>query len=131
MRAASLLLGLTLTACAAEIPDEVQGRGPYQSGLASYYTDRLAGHRTANGERYDPHAFTAAHRKLPLGSIVEVVRKDGRAVRVRINDRGPYAAGRIVDLSRHAAEALGMIKAGVVEVSLYLVWSPPPRHAKR
>ena len=93
--------------------------GPvFERGAASYYADSLAGHPTASGEPYDPAAFTAAHRTLPFGTWVEVVRKDGRRVRVRINDRGPFKAGRVIDVSRAAAEALGMVKAGVVDVEL-------------
>jgi rare lipoprotein A len=91
----------------------------------------LAGNLTANGERYDPAAPTAAHRTLPLGTVVDVVRRDGRAVRVRINDRGPYVDGRILDLSRGAATALDMLRAGVVEVALYLVYVPPKRERRR
>jgi rare lipoprotein A len=97
---------------------------PYQSGRASYYSDRLAGRPTATGEPYDPRGYTAAHRTLPLGSVVEVSREDGRHVRVRINDRGPYAHGRIIDLSRQAAAELGMVRAGVAEVVLRVVWVP-------
>ncbi|HVU03404.1 MAG TPA: septal ring lytic transglycosylase RlpA family protein [Polyangiaceae bacterium] len=87
-------------------------------GEASYYGDSLAGHKTANGERYDPRAFTAAHRSLPFGTVVRVVRVDTRAsVVVRITDRGPYgSARRILDLSRAAAERLGMIRRGVADV---------------
>jgi rare lipoprotein A len=100
---------------------------PYQWGRASFYTDRLAGHRTATGEPYDPSAFTAAHRTLPLGTIVDVARLDGRQVRVRINDRGPYAGGRIIDLSRRAAAEIGMLRDGVADVVLRVVWVPPAR----
>lgn len=100
---------------------------PIQVGLASYYHDSLAGNLTANGERYDPSAMTAAHRSLPFGTVVDVVRRDGRYVRVRINDRGPYVDGRIVDLSRQAATALDMLREGVVEVGLFLVALPPPK----
>jgi rare lipoprotein A len=95
-------------------------------GRASYYSDRLAGHRTAAGERYDPSALTAAHRTLPFGTIVDVARMDGRHVTVRINDRGPFAAGRIIDLSRRAASELGIVRAGVADVVLRVVWRPPP-----
>lgn len=93
----------------------------HQRGRASYYADSLAGNPTASGERYDPLQLTAAHRTLPFGSIVDVVRRDGRWVRVRITDRGPFAKGRVIDLSRRAAEAIGMIEAGVVEVTLFVV----------
>ncbi len=91
-------------------------------GHASYYADSLAGHSTASGEPYDPRALTAAHRTLPFGSIVEVSRPDGRSVRVRVNDRGPFGPkGRVIDLSRSAAEAIGMIRDGVVLVTLRVV----------
>lgn len=87
-------------------------------GPASYYHDSLAGNSTASGEPYDPHAFTAANRELPFGTVLRVVRVDtGAAVIVRVNDRGPFGRrGRIVDLSRAAAEELDMIRRGVVSV---------------
>jgi rare lipoprotein A len=87
-------------------------------GKATYYSDALAGRPTASGEAYDPSALTAAHRSLPFGTVVRVVRQDsGRTVVVRINDRGPFGnERRIIDLSRTAAEALDMIRAGVVDV---------------
>jgi rare lipoprotein A len=94
-------------------------------GRASYYADSLAGNRTANGERYDPKLFTAAHPKLPFGTVVDVTRADTRAtVRVRINDRGPYAKGRAIDLSRRAAESIDMMRAGVVSVEIRIVSRP-------
>jgi rare lipoprotein A len=77
------------------------------------------------GEPYDPRGYTAAHRTLPLGSVVDVSREDGRHVRVRINDRGPYGHGRIIDLSRRAAAELGMVREGVAEVVLRVLWVPP------
>ena len=96
--------------------------GSPQQGLATYYADSLAGNKTASGERYDPSELTAAHRTLPFGTIVDVTRKDGRSVRVRINDRGPFAGKkRIIDLSRKAAEELGMIRDGVVPVVITVV----------
>lgn len=92
-------------------------------GEASYYSDALAGHPTASGELYRPLALTAAHRKLPLGTVLRVTRSDGtRVVYVRVNDRGPYGSKRrILDLSRAAAEALGMLRAGVLEVRAEVV----------
>jgi len=94
-----------------------------QHGQASYYGNSLAGHKTANGERYDPRAFTAAHRTLALGTVARIRRADtGAVVYVRITDRGPYgSAHRIIDLSRAAAERLGMIRMGVAEVRLEVV----------
>lgn len=101
-----------------------------QRGRATYYADKFTGRRTASGERYNPRALTAAHRTLPFGALVDVVRKDGRRVRVRINDRGPFARGRIIDLSRRAAERIGLIREGVTDVTLELIWKPPPRKGK-
>lgn len=103
--------------------------GTTQGGLASYYSDSLAGGSTASGEAYDPDALTAAHRTLPLGTRVLVRRTDrDRAVEVRINDRGPYAsARRVIDLSRAAARALDMMRAGVVPVEVRVLSLPPPR----
>jgi rare lipoprotein A len=89
-----------------------------ERGKATYYANSLAGRRTASGERYNPKAFTAAHKTLAFGTMVKVVRvDDGREVTVRINDRGPFAGDdRVIDLSRAAAEQLGMIRDGVVPV---------------
>ncbi len=92
-------------------------------GEASYYSDRLAGHKTASGERYRPDALTAAHRSLPLGTVLRVTRSDGkRTVYVRVNDRGPFGKERrILDLSRAAFERLGKLRAGVLEVRAEVV----------
>jgi len=96
----------------------VSATGEVIEGRASYYSDRLAGHRTASGEPYDPAALTAASRDLPLGTRVRVTRTDtGTSVEVRVNDRGPFGDHtRVLDLSRAAAEHLDMIRAGVVSV---------------
>ena len=112
-------------------PDEERLATQFQSaaplatleGEASYYGDSLAGHATASGEPYLSRAFTAAHRHLPLGTILRVTRRDGtRSVYVRVNDRGPYGSSRrILDLSRAAAEQLGMLRAGVLEVRAEVV----------
>jgi rare lipoprotein A len=88
-----------------------------QIGVASYYAKKFQGRRTASGERYDLHALTAAHRTLPLGSYVRVTTiSSARSVIVRINDRGPYTRGRMIDLSYAAAAALGLPRAGVLLV---------------
>lgn len=90
-----------------------------QSGLASMYGkgDGYGGKRTASGERMNPHAYTAAHRTLPFGTRVQVTnRRNGRSVTVRINDRGPFTRGRVIDLSYAAARAIGM--GGTAPVSL-------------
>jgi rare lipoprotein A len=96
-------------------------------GKATYYGDSLAGNRTASGEVYDPRAFTAAHKTLPFGTVVRVVRTDesSRVVYVRITDRGPFGErSRIIDVSRAAAEQLDMIRAGVVDVRVEVVSYP-------
>jgi rare lipoprotein A len=98
-------------------------------GEASYYSDGLAGHPTASGEPYRPLAFTAAHRRLPLGTVLRITgSRGGRVVYVRVNDRGPYGSKRrILDLSRAAAEELGMLRAGVLEVRAEVVAYGPKR----
>ena len=102
--------------------------GARERGKATYYSPRLAGHRTANGERYDPSLFTAAHPVIPFGTYVQVVRTDGvlRGVVVRINDR---CAGRkkIIDLSQAAARQIDMLRAGIVPVQLEIVPAPAAR----
>ncbi|MBO6526008.1 septal ring lytic transglycosylase RlpA family protein [Erythrobacter sp.] len=86
---------------------------PIGRGVASYYGKRFHGRRTANGERFDMHAMTAAHRTLPFGTLVEVTNPgNGKTVTVRINDRGPFAHGRTIDLSRAAASEIGLIRRG-------------------
>jgi rare lipoprotein A len=105
--------------------------GSGERGDASYYSDKLAGRPTASGEPYAPKALTAAHRTLPFGTIVLVEREDGRKVEVRINDRGPFKGGRVIDLSRRAAEELGMIREGVVPVVVRVVKEAPPKPARR
>jgi rare lipoprotein A len=86
-------------------------------GLASWYGRRFHKKHTASGERYNMRELTAAHRSLPLDTMVRVTNlRNNRSVTVRINDRGPYAGGRIIDVSHNAAALLGMTKAGVVRV---------------
>lgn len=98
-----------------------------QEGLASWYGRDWNGRRTASGERFNMHAMTAAHRTLPLGTVVRVTNlENGRTAKVRINDRGPHVADdprRILDLSAHAASALGMTKDGVVRVRIEAIGS--------
>ncbi len=97
--------------------------GDHEIGLAVYYSDSLHGRKTASGEPYDKNKLTAAHKKLPLGTIVSVTNlSNRRSVQVKINDRGPFGdSRRIIDLSRAAAERLDMIRAGVVEVRVEIV----------
>jgi rare lipoprotein A len=113
------------------------GLGPLQSGgtavgtqvrsngIASFYTE---GQQTANGERFDPCAMTAAHRTLPFGTRLRVTNiATGRSVTVRVNDRGPYIKGRVVDVSYSAAMALGMVRSGIASVKLDVVRLASPR----
>jgi rare lipoprotein A len=107
LRAEAVFLALALAAT------PVQAAPSEQIGLASWYGDELRGKPTANGEPYNPDAMTAAHPTLPLGSFVEITALDtGRTVLVRVNDRGPYHGGRILDMSFGAARALGMTGHG-------------------
>jgi len=86
---------------------------------ASWYGPGLAGRKTTSGEIFNPRALTAASRALPLGSVVKVTNpQNGKSVSVRINDRGPFVPGRSLDLSRHAAEKLGIIHMGVASVKV-------------
>ena len=106
------------------------GAGPVdtaytQTGNASWYGPGFHGRQAANGETYDQHALTAAHRTLPFGTLVEVTRRDtGHRVVVRITDRGPFVRGRIIDLSHEAARRLHAIGPGVVPVRLRIAALP-------
>jgi rare lipoprotein A len=97
--------------------------GETQNGLASWYGPEQQGHLTADGERFDEHEFTAAHRHLPFGTIVRVTnRTNGLSVEVRINDRGPFDDDdRIIDVSSAAADVLQMKRAGIVPVEIEVV----------
>lgn len=113
------------------------GPGLRQRGLASYYSNRLAGRRTASGQPYRPERLTAAHRVLPLGTRLRVLRLDGRGqatghvVEVVVNDRGPYHRDRVIDLSLAAARRLDMLGPGVVPVELEVLEVPPRRPRSR
>ena len=90
-----------------------------QVGMASWYGPGFHGRKTASGERFNQNKLTAAHRKLPLGSEVKVTNlENGRTITVEINDRGPYAKGRVLDLSKAAAKKLGMVDDGVAKVRI-------------
>jgi len=122
-------------------PELLGGEVPreFQRGTASWYGPRFNGRRTASGERFDMREFTAAHRSLPFGTLVRVHSLvNGKDVDVRITDRGPYTGNRIIDLSRAAAEELGMLGLGFKEVVLLVPEStpevdvaPPPRKPAR
>jgi rare lipoprotein A len=100
-------------------------------GKASWYGKRYHGRTTANGERFDMNALTAAHKRLPFGTLVRVTNlSNKRSLVVRINDRGPYAGGRIIDLSRRAASILGFQRLGVVRVRVQTVRKAQRKHRK-
>ncbi len=118
----ALIVGLLTSACVGSRRATTGRRGFEQSGIASWYGPGFHGKTTANGEAYDMEAMTAAHKQLPFGSIVEVRNRDnGRKTRVRINDRGPFVRGRIIDLSKAAARDLGMLGPGTARVRIRVV----------
>ena len=99
--------------------------GSEQAGLASWYGHPHHGRRTTSGEVFDMNALTAAHRTLPFGTRVRVTHEDTRrSVEVRINDRGPFVNGRIIDVSYAAAQRLGVVGAGVFRVRVRVVGLP-------
>ncbi len=103
----------------AKVAREAPREAVLGEGVASYYAASLHGRLTANGERYDRAALTAAHRSLRFGTCVTVVNvENGRSVQVRVNDRGPFAKGRVIDVSEAAAEKLGLIGPGLARVRL-------------
>jgi len=98
-------------------------------GIASWYGADFNGRLTANGEVYDMYAYTAAHKTLPLGTVVKVTNvESGQTVEVRINDRGPYVKGRIIDLSRTAGRAIGIREEGTAKVKLEIVRWPASKN---
>ncbi|WP_116472766.1 septal ring lytic transglycosylase RlpA family protein [Zobellella maritima] len=100
-------------------PPPPETTGYRAEGKASFYGSRHHGRKTASGEKFNQHALTAAHRSLPFGTRVRVTNlRNNKSVVVRINDRGPYSRGRIIDLSEQAARELNMIRAGVVPVEI-------------
>jgi rare lipoprotein A len=113
-----------ITAPAAPLGDPVAAESAPEvleviTGIASYYANSLTGRRTASGERYDPQQLVAAHRSLPFGTILRVTNPaNGNSVEVRVIDRGPFTRGRVLDVSRSAAEALGMIRRGIAPVHI-------------
>ncbi len=113
---------VALAACATApkpSPKAVQPGDPFRGGLASFYGEGFDGKLTANGEQFDRAKFTAAHKTLPFGTCVKVTAVEtGRSVKVRVNDRGPYVAGRVIDLSEAAARELGIFDRGVAQVRL-------------
>jgi rare lipoprotein A len=124
----------------AEVPSPPSGAPPaverqpaipgqyVEEGVASWYGDPFNGRRTSNGEVYDMHQFTAAHRTLPFGAIVRVTNlRNGKQTEVRITDRGPFVANRVIDLSLSAARAIDMIGTGTAPVRLEILGGPNPQ----
>lgn len=124
-----VLAAVALAGCAGSTPPPASlapSPGSTQTGRASWYGQPHHGRMTANGERFDMHALTAAHPTLPFGTRLRVVNLDNaRAVVVRINDRGPAVPGRIIDLSYAAAVALDAVRAGIVPVRLTVLGDVP------
>ncbi|KTE18665.1 hypothetical protein ATE67_18430 [Sphingopyxis sp. H050] len=126
----ALLMPMLLTVSAAaqdlDTTDDVAIEAPdvteIDGGMASYYGNELAGNRTASGERFDPGQMTGAHRTLPFGSMVRVTNvSNGDSVVIRINDRGPFSRGRVIDISQAAAREIGMHRSGTARVKLALL----------
>ncbi|MEP6844649.1 MAG: septal ring lytic transglycosylase RlpA family protein [Panacibacter sp.] len=105
-----LLFSLSIVSCS---------RSVYENGKASYYADKFDGRKTASGAIFSQRKLTAAHRTLPFGTTVKVTNlANGKTVKVKVNDRGPFVEGRIIDLSKKAAEKIKMVNAGVVQVEI-------------
>ena len=115
-----MIMALTSPGCSSTSPDpgvtEVTDRS-VETGMASYYADKFHGRKTANGETYDQNKMTAAHRTLPFGTRVRVTNiENDKSVELRINDRGPFVEGRIIDVSYRAAVELDFVRAGLTKV---------------
>lgn len=108
-----------VTGCLSFVTGETIAAGKDQCGGASWYGPGFNGRTAASGERFNQNAMTAAHKTLPFGTVVKVVdQRTGKSVTVKINDRGPYHGGRIIDLSKAAAQKLGIMQAGTGKVCI-------------
>ncbi|MFN8355740.1 MAG: septal ring lytic transglycosylase RlpA family protein [Spirosomataceae bacterium] len=117
----SVIVAAAMLVCMAAAPSQAQ-LGKEYAGKASFYGPEFAGRETANGERFSHAAFTAAHKELPFGTMIEVTNlTNNKSCVVRVNDRGPYAKGRIIDLSSAAAKTLGFMKSGLANVKIRIV----------
>ena len=122
------ILTAVIVAILISLPMSASARvkqGYTQKGVASYYHDSLHGRKTASGEVYNKRILSAAHKSLPLGTKVRVTKaSSGKSIVVKINDRGPFVKGRIIDLSRRAARDLGIIGSGVAKVEVEVLSVP-------
>lgn len=125
-------VALTLGACAAPLHKKDYPVGYRERGLASWYGKDFHGRPTSSGEIYNMFDLTAAHKTLPLGTFLRVTAlESGRDVRVKVNDRGPFVGDRILDLSFGAAQALGVVGAGIAEIEFEIVgYQPIPKGGK-
>lgn len=119
-------LGLSLSALPLSAKEKLSQKSQTQAkamtGMASYYGKKFHGRRTANGETFNNNALTAAHKTLPFGTKVKVTHlRNRKSVVVRINDRGPFIRGRVIDLSVAAAKKIGLTRTGVARVKLELI----------
>lgn len=124
-----LIVGNAASTYADEPPtvslDKKKKKKKVEKGEASYYADKFEGKSTASGEPYSGSKMTAAHRTLEFGTIVRVTNlANGKSVEVRINDRGPFKKGRIIDVSKAAAKKLDMLTAGVIQCTVEVIKTP-------
>lgn len=116
------VVAMAVYGCRSTAPPTVPTAPEALHGVASWYGEEFAGRTTANGEIFDPAQLTAAHRTLPFGTVLDITNpKTRQTVRVRVNDRGPFIGGRIIDLSYGAAQRIGLIEPGIGEVDIKLV----------
>lgn len=117
-----IVLPLLLTACASGPMTRSDSKGFEEQGEATYYADKYQGRKTASGERFNQKALTAAHKRLAFGSKVKVTNlANGKSVVVRVNDRGPFVRGRIIDLSKAAFLRISNTHHGVIDVSIKVI----------
>jgi len=114
---------IAIFGCSGNVSKSDASRERYkETGKASFYADKYQSRKTASGERFDQSALTAAHKKLPFDTNVKVTNvENGKSIVVRINDRGPFVRGRVIDLSRSAFSKIGYTSAGVINVKIEVV----------
>ncbi len=128
--AVMILLGIVSCGKSYRMEDYGEGiiEGKTQVGMASWYGDKEHNRKTASGERFNKYAYTAAHRSLPFGTMTRVTNlKNGKDVVVKINDRGPFIRGRVIDLSYAAAKSIGLVRSGVTKVKVEVLSSESAR----